>query len=288
MKLFENYKSDAPNQITMANGAFYPDILVQACELYKPVLVYFGQLLKVSASSEILLREITKLTQTWMRIQLLRVFRKYVSPDTSVEMLKAKNKIPMVCENFGYKFRPISEVQKYFNQRPLPDETLCAILWEYKDRGQKGYSLTENFFDMFQSKFPEYSIEGPKRAGADVQLNKVFPNYPNPNRPVDFIIRNKENKVLAIGLARYDSDRGGAQEDDRTGGYVNCAKEFLDFTLENKLNTKIIFLNDGPGLLLGSMWDDYSKLERINPNKIMVLTLRMLTERLTKKWLNSK
>lgn len=65
MKLFEDYKNDAPNQITMANGAFYPDILVQACELYKPVLVYFGQLLKVSPSSEMLLKEITKLTQTW-------------------------------------------------------------------------------------------------------------------------------------------------------------------------------------------------------------------------------
>ena len=129
MKLFEDYKNDAPNQITMANGAFYPDILVQACELYKPVLVYFGQLLKVSPSSEMLLKEITKLTQTWMRIQLLRVFRKYVSPDTSVEMLKSKNKIPMVCVTFGKDFRPINVVQKKFNERPLPDEALCAILW---------------------------------------------------------------------------------------------------------------------------------------------------------------
>lgn len=100
-KSFADYKTDAPNQITMANGAFYPDILVQACELYKPVLVYFGQLLKTSASSEILLKEITKLTQTWMRIQLLRVFRKYVSPDTSVEMLKTKNKIPLICATCG-------------------------------------------------------------------------------------------------------------------------------------------------------------------------------------------
>lgn len=105
---------------------FYPDILVQACELYKPVLVYFGQLLKVSPSSEMLLKEITKLTQTWMRIQLLRVFRKYVSPDTSVEMLKSKNKIPMVCVTFGKDFRPINVVQKKFNERPLPDEALCA------------------------------------------------------------------------------------------------------------------------------------------------------------------
>ncbi|WP_443876034.1 bstEII [Leyella stercorea] len=287
MKLFEDYKNDAPNQITMANGAFYPDILAQACELYKPVLVYFGQLLKVSPSSEMLLKEITKLTQTWMKIQLLRVFRKYVSPNTSVEMLKSKNKIPMVCATFGKDFRPINVVQKKFNERPLPDEALCAVLWEYKDRGQKGYSLTETFFDMFQSKFPDYTIEGPKRAGADVQLKSVFPDYPNPTRPVDFVIRDNNKNVLAIGLARYDSDRGGAQEDDRTGGYNNCAKEILAYTSTKKLKTKVIFLNDGPGLLLGSMWDDYSKLEKINSDRIMVLTLRMLDERLTEKWLKS-
>lgn len=287
MKLFEDYKNDAPNQITMANGAFYPDILAQACELYKPVLIYFGQLLKVSPSSEMLLKEITKLTQTWMRIQLLRVFRKYVSPDTSVEMLKSKNKIPMVCATFGKDFRPINVVQKKFNERPLPDEALCAVLWEYKDRGQKGYSLTETFFDMFQSKFPNYTIEGPKRAGADVQLKSVFPDYPNPTRPVDFVIKDNNKNVLAIGLARYDSDRGGAQEDDRTGGYNNCAKEILAYTSTKKLKTKVIFLNDGPGLLLGSMWDDYSKLEKINSDRIMVLTLRMLDERLTEKWLKS-
>lgn len=287
MKLFEDYKNDAPNQITMANGAFYPDILAQACELYKPVLVYFGQLLKVSPSSDMLLKEITKLTQTWMRIQLLRVFRKYVSPDTSVEMLKSKNKIPMVCATFGKDFRPINVVQKKFNERPLPDEALCAVLWEYKDRGQKGYSLTETFFDMFLSKFPDYTIEGPKRAGADVQLKSVFPDYPNPTRPVDFVIRDNNKNVLAIGLARYDSDRGGAQEDDRTGGYNNCAKEILAYTSTKKLKTKVIFLNDGPGLLLGSMWADYSKLEKINSDRIMVLTLRMLDERLTEKWLKS-
>lgn len=287
MKSFASYKNDAPNQITMANGAFYPDILVQACELYKPVLVYFGQLLAISASSEILLKNITKLTQTWMRIQLLRVFRKYVSPDTSVEMLKSKNKISMVCKTFGKDFRPIHVVQKRFNERPLPDEALCAILWEYKDRGQKGYSLTENFFDMFQAKFPDYKIEGPKRAGADIQLSNVFSDYPNPTRPVDFVIRNKNNDVLAIGLARYDSDRGGAQEDDRTGGYNNCAKEILAYINKKGLNIKVIFLNDGPGLLLGSMWDDYSKLESIDSKKIMVLTLRMLNNRLTEGWLNS-
>ena len=59
MKTFAEYKSDAPNWITMAGGEFYPDILTDACELYKPVLVLFGQLLKSSESSERLLKQIT-------------------------------------------------------------------------------------------------------------------------------------------------------------------------------------------------------------------------------------
>lgn len=120
-----------------------------------------------------------------------------------------------------------------------------------------------------------------------MQLKSVFDDYPNSSRPVDFVIRNSQKQILAIGLARYDSDRGGAQEDDRTGGYFNCAKEILSYTRSKGLNTKVIFLNDGPGLLLGSMWDDYSKLENVNPSKIMVLTLRMLNDRLTKEWLIS-
>lgn len=105
-----------------------------------------------------------------------------------------------------------------------------------------------------------------------------------PNRPVDFVIYNGD-EVLAIGLARYDSDRGGAQEDDRTGGYYNAANEVLNYAKANNLSTKIIFLNDGPGLLLGSMWNDYARLEQSWADKIMVLTLRMIPERLTKKWL---
>ena len=286
MKTFAEYKKDAPNQITMANGEFYPDILTQACELYKPVLVYFGQLLKISESSEKLLQGITALRETWIHVQLLRVFRKYVSPDTPVEMLKKKSMITMVCKQYGKNFRTIDRVQAAFSTRPMPDEALCAILWEYKDRGQKGYSLTETFFQLFRDKFPQYTLEGPERAGADIQLIDVFEDYPNPTRPVDFVVKDKKNNIIAIGLARYDSDRGGAQEDDRTGGYMNCAKEILGYIQSKKLKTKLIFLNDGPGLLLGSMWDDYSRLEQINPNKIMVLTLRMVTNRLTGKWLN--
>jgi len=129
-------------------------------------------------------------------------------------------------------------------------------------------------------------ITGPERAGKDISLGKVFPNYPNPNRPVDFVIYEGA-EILAIGLARYDSDRGGAQEDDRTGGYINCADEILTYAKEHNLKTKVMFMNDGPGLLLGSMWNDYVKLETRWPGKIMVFTLRMFEERVTFDWLHS-
>ncbi|MDY4102647.1 MAG: hypothetical protein SOY43_07180 [Parabacteroides sp.] len=183
MKTFAEYKSDAPNWITMAGGEFYPDILTDACELYKPVLVLFGQLLKSSESSERLLKQITDVKQQWMRVQLYRVFRKYVSPQTPVEMLKKKSMTPMVCEQYGKNFRSIDKAQAAFLSRPLPDEALCAVLWEYKDRGQKGYDLTERFFEMFKTSLPDFNIEGPVRAGADIQLQHIFADYPNPTRP---------------------------------------------------------------------------------------------------------
>jgi len=286
-KSFADYKTDASNWITLAGGEYYPDILKNACNLYKPVLVLFGQLIKSSESSSRLFLLIAEVSEPWMRVQLLRVFKRYVCPVLPVEMTKRKTKAPEFEKEFNNKFRAINEVQKAFNSRPLRDEAMCALLWEYKDRGRKGYDLTERFFELVRSNFSELQIIGPERAGRDILMKEVFENYPNPNRPIDFVIKDKE-KILAIGLARYDSDRGGAQEDDRTGGYSNCANEFLGYTKKKGLFTKLIFINDGPGLLLGSMWNDYSSLERSWKGKIIVLTLRMVTERITYDWLNSK
>jgi len=285
-KTFADYKQHAHNWITLATGEYYPDILVDACELYRPVLVYFGQLLKTSESSELLFNQICELKEVWMRVQLARVFRKYVSPETPVEMLKKKTMVKEICRHFGKGFRPIQEVQAAFNSRPIPDEALCALLWEYKDRGKKGYDLTYRFFGLIHKQLPSVKIIGPERAGRDVLMKDLFLDYPKPDRPVDFVIKDN-NEILAIGLARYDSDRGGAQEDDRTGGYRNCADELLAYAEKTGLNYKVIFLNDGPGLLLGSMWDDYAYIEQSWPGKIIVVTLRMIPERITMDWLRS-
>lgn len=290
MRAFRDYQpEERRNYITLSTGEYYPDILEAACRLYSPVLETFSQLLNRSESSSALFMNISAVPTQWMRIQLCRVFRKYVSPETPVEMLKKKSQARKICEDFGDGFRPIPVVQEKFDSRPLPDEALCAVLWEYKDRGKKGYDLTDKFFDMVQGKFPDLSIWGPRGAGADVQASAIWNDYPNPSRPLDFVISSDDKRTIyAVGLARYDGDRGGAQEDDRTGGYKNCADEVLEYVHSHGLNTKVIFLNDGPGLLLGSMWEDYSRIEERYPNEVKVITLRMIDERLTKSWLKGE
>lgn len=284
---FGEYKNDAHNWITLVSGEYYPDILHDACELYKPVLVMFGQILRESESSKSFFINIATVKEQWMRIQLSRVFRKYVSPETPVEMLKKKTQAHLIVERFGDGFRPINEVQAAYNSRPIPDEAICAILWEYKDRGKKGYDLTEKIFRLIKENHPELTILGPERAGRDILMKEIFSDYPNQDRPIDFVIKESD-QILAIGLARYDSDRGGAQEDDRTGGYSNAANEFSAYARQYGLNTKLIFINDGPGLLLGSMWNDYTKLEESWKGRIMVATLRMVTDRITEEWLKSE
>lgn len=285
-KSFADYRATAADWITLASGDFYPDVLVEAVRLYQPVLEWFGQLVRQSESSERLLLEIAGVREGWLRIQLMRVFKRYVSPNLPVEMLKRKRQAEQIAITYRHEFRPIHLVQQAFFQRPMPDETLCALLWEYKDRGKKGYDLTERFFALFRSLFPQLSLTGPERAGRDILLGEIFPAYPNPTRPVDFVIYDStKSTVLAVGLARYDSDRGGAQEDDRTGGYRDCAREILEYTSIHAFPTKVIFLNDGPGLLLGSMWTDYARLEELSPGRIMITTARMIPERLTAEWL---
>lgn len=290
MKSFRDYKpEERRNYITLSTGEYYPDILEDACKLYSPVLNIFSEILHKSESSKALLMNLSSLPNQWMRTQLSRIFRKYVSPETPVEMLKKSTKAKQICDEFGDGFRPIHIVQEKFDSRPFPDEALCAVLWEYKDRGKKGYDLTEKFFDLIQEKFPDMEIWGPKRSGADIQASKFWNDYTNVSRPLDFVISSLDRKTIyAVGLARYDGDRGGAQEDDRTGGYKNCSDEILNYVHSHGLKTKIIFLNDGPGLLLGSMWEDYSRIEERYPDEVKVLTLRMIDERLTKEWLKGE
>lgn len=92
MRCFRDFKpEERRNYITLSTGEYYPDILEDACRLYTPVLETFSRLIKQSESSKALLINVAQTPSSWMRIQLCRVFRKYVSPETPVEMLKKKS-----------------------------------------------------------------------------------------------------------------------------------------------------------------------------------------------------
>lgn len=286
MNSFSSYKADAFKWITIFDSAFYPDYLDEAKMLYQEPLNCFIELVNKAENSVDLLQMIIEEPNP-LRNQVLKIFRRYVSPDTPVEMIKVKNKIPNIIKDFGDRFRDLEDVRKNLNGRPVPDEVLMALLIQPKDRGKKGYDLTEAFFLWFQKTFEKnYLIYGTERAGKDVMLNQFLPNWKN-ETPADILISRLDKTPLVVGFARYDSDRGGSQEDDRLGGNRDKVTDILKYSHDNALPLKVFFLNDGPGLLLGSMWNDYASLENHNNGRVMVCTLKMLQARFTEDWLNS-
>ena len=284
---FGSYKKQGAKWITIVESEFYPDRLDIARVMYAPPLERWEELIYEADDSATLLK-IASDEPNPLRGQLLRIFKRFVSPDTSVEMLKRKSKVPEIIEDFGDRFRDIEEVRLRFESRPRPDETLMALLHEHADRGQKGYKLTEAFFLWFQESFgDEYTIEGPTGAGRDVMLDEALPNF-TVRVPADFLIRRKKDSTpLVVGFARYDSDRGGAQEDDRTAGNHEKVTILKRYASEQGVPLKVLFLNDGPGLLLGSMWRDYDEIEDYGDGAAMVATLKMLDDRVTKEWLEN-
>ena len=104
-KRFADYKAEGHVWITLSTGEYYPDILALACELYKPVLTMFGQILAEAHSSTNLFLSIATVKESWMFVQLARVFRKYVSPETPVEMLRRRSAARLICDRFGKRLK---------------------------------------------------------------------------------------------------------------------------------------------------------------------------------------
>jgi hypothetical protein len=283
---FRDYRAEGANWLTVVEREFYPDYLKDARVLYGPALEKFKELADQAIDTATLFRSIAN-QPAELRGQLLRVFRKYASPDTPVEMLKRKRSLEGVIESFGSRFRSIQKIREMLHSRPDPDEAIMAVMHESRDRARPGYELTGAFFAWFKKRFgDQYLIRGPTGAGRDVMLNEVLPAYER-KTPADFLISRLDGTPLIVGFARYDSDRGGSQEDDRTGGNRDKVMTIREYAGKRGVPLKVLFLNDGPGLLLGSMWNDYADLEDSGAGDVMVCTLRMLDERLTAKWLES-
>jgi hypothetical protein len=266
--------------------------LEPAKERYAGDMRRFGELIEEVDSSADIIRTInTRYTTTDdERTQLLRIFRRYVLPDISVEITKKKKNETVVTEDYADRLRDIETVRENWKSRPMPDETLAAILDQHSDRGFKGYYIEDKVFEWFEKNFHDgYKIEGPRGPGKDIILKEALDGWEEVSEeetPVDFVLYGPDGDIELIGVARYDSDRGGGQESDRTGGNANTVKKVVEYSRRHDLDIKMLLVNDGPGLLAGKMWRMYAQIERYAEN-VKVCTLKMMDERISEDWVLS-
>jgi hypothetical protein len=225
-------------------------------------------------------------------MSLLKMFRRCVAPILDTETTKKITTISTksLVDNFGATFKPISKLKEQFTS--LSEDTkaaLAALIGEYDTRGQQGYQLTEMFFDWFEQKFnASMSIEGPRRAGRDVELRTVFQDFEG-SYPCDFVIRDiKTRAVLAVGFARYDSTRGGAQSDDRTGGNSYKVAKAEEFHRKSGKRFRLLFVADGPGLAHRDTWAEACLLDGMWEDNVRVTTLKLADSRVTAEWLRAQ
>ncbi|AOG00515.1 hypothetical protein BSY18_3384 [Blastomonas sp. RAC04] len=269
----------------------FPEILKQSYSRYEGDIALFHDLIKSSASSAELLDRIrSSKIQKDTRMSLLKMFRRCVAPVIDTEMSKKITKVTTeeLVNSYGATFKPIEKLQEQFAAlRPGDFETLAALVGEYDTRGQSGYALTEQFFDWFETQFPDVlTIEGPRRAGRDVELSSIFTDFVG-GYPCDFVIRTvgKKPKVLAVGFARYDATRGGAQSDDRTGGNRYKVEKARQYCAETGRSFRVIFLADGPGLAHRDTWQEACEIDGEWDGNVRVASLKLAPTRITLDWL---
>lgn len=278
--------------ITAINSSpTFPEFLKRRNDKYNDSIELFRTLVLQATSSAHLLYLIRdNIFNAEQRMSLLKIFRRAVSPVIDTEKSK-KIRIPtsLFVENYGHTFKDIAMLKHQFYY--LKDSEKCALaalLGEYDDRGKQGYILTDLFFAWFESRFANiFTIEGPRGAGNDIQLNTVFPDFKG-NFPCDFIIRDARSaEVMAIGFARYDSTRGGSQSDDRTGGNNDKVLKGDAFKASYQKKFKTLFLSDGPGLTHKDTWEESCLLDGVSNDHVRVSTLKLADTRITEEWLRS-
>lgn len=289
-----NFLANHPNKesiITAIDASIrFPEILQAQKEIYKEDIQLFKELVNTSSSGAELLDKIrNKEFTSDQRMSLLKIFRRCVSPVLDTEMAKKITKVQtaQLVASLGHTFKDINILkQQMATISAEQDAALAVLIGEYDTRGQLGYQLTDRFFTWFEQELSnQFTIEGPRGAGRDVELSTIFKDFEG-NYPCDFVIKEKSNsRVCAVGFARYDSTRGGAQSDDRTGGNANKVTKAMAYCFTSKNNFRMIFLSDGPGLLHKDTWEESCILEALWDGNIRVTTLKTAQERITPSWL---
>jgi hypothetical protein len=283
---------DDPHTVITAidSGIRFPEVVAVMREKYEGAIRQFATLVASSSSSGELLGSIrTPRFDSDTRMALLKIFRRCVSGVCDTEATKKITVIPTssFVDNYGASFKPIEKLKEQF--ATLSDELIAVLavgIGEYDNRGQQGYVLTKQFFDWFEAKFKgQYTIEGPKGAGRDIQLRTVMPGF-TADCPCDLVIRNAlDQSVKAVGFARYDSTRGGAQSDDRTGGNASKVYMIRDFCKQVNKPLRVLFVADGPGLAHKDTWIEAVRLDDALDGEVRVTTLKLADQRVTLEWL---
>ena len=271
-------------------GLLFPEVLEVTLEKYTADIEEFARLVMLAPSSGELLRRIRSgEIHRDQRMSLLKMFRRCVALVCDTETTKKIEKVSTetLIETFGASFKPIEKLKVQFGSMGKAQKAaLAALIGEYDFRGQQGYTLTEQFFDWFEDTFPDFSIVGPRRSGRDVQLSKVFSDFESTvGYPCDFVIGDKAKRVLAVGFARYDSTRGGAQSDDRTNGNSYKVAAAREFCQVSGRRFRIAFLSEGPGLTHNDTWAEACALDDSWDGNVRVFTLKLAALRLTREWL---
>jgi hypothetical protein len=285
--------SDPSKVITPIDSTIrFPEVLDVLIEKYDDSISVFCDLIEQADSSAEVLIKIRSLDRSAdERMALLKMYRRCVSPVLDTETTKKIKKISSqkLIDSYKETFKPIGKLKSQFANMPKEMRyALAALIGEYDTRGKLGYQLTGAFFDWFEETFKgSYVIEGPRGAGRDIELRNVFTDYQG-SFPCDFVVKRfSDNHPLAVGFARYDSTRGGAQSDDRTGGNANKVDKAKLFHKETGKNFKLIFLSDGPGLLHGDTWEESCMLDGQWNGNVRVSTLKLANKRITSEWLES-
>lgn len=274
------------------NAPRFPEILTIQQNKYADSISLFKTLVARASSSAELLETIRGPSiKKDDRMSLLKMFRRCVSPVIDTEKAKKIKaiKTESLVSNYGHTFKSIEVLQRQMaDLDDLSTAALASLIGEYDTRGQSGYELTLRFFNWFNQRFDdEFSIEGPVGAGRDIELSSIFTDYKG-SFPCDFVIRRlSDGNVVAVGFARYDSTRGGAQSDDRTGGNSNKVDKAIEFCRATDNLFKILFVSDGPGLTHNDTWQEACELDGAWDGNSRVTTLKTADIRVTSDWLNS-
>ena len=272
------------------SGLRFPEVLAVMREKYEGEVRLFAKLVAASDSSADLLDRIrSSRIPADRRMSLLKMFRRCVSGVCDTEMTKKIVKVSTasIVERYGHTFKPISKLKEQF--KSLSAERLASLVvlvGEYDNRGHQGYVLTGLFFDWFEDRFAgKLLIEGPRGAGRDIELSSVIDGFAQ-SCPCDFVVRSADSEeITAVGFARYDSTRGGAQSDDRTEGNAGKVYKIRSYCLRSRRIIRIAFLADGPGLAHNDTWEEACALDGAWDGNVRVSTLRLADRKLTFDWL---